>query len=658
MADGKVVIDTELLSKGAVDGMKKLGGTLAKVGGAGVKAIGTSVAATTVAVGALAAASVKAYAENEQLIGGVDTLFGESSKKLQNYANEAYKTAGMSANSYMAAVTSFSASLLQGLGGDTAKAADYANQALIDMSDNANKFGTDMEAIQVAYQGFSKQNFTMLDNLKLGYGGTKTEMERLLEDAQKLSGVKYDVTNFADVTKAINVIQTELGITGTTAKEASTTITGSLTSVKAAFDNLLVGLAGGVDLSPLIDNLVTSIGTAFNNLLPVVSQSLLGIDKLIRKLFPVIVEQLPVLFEEILPQFLELGGFIFESISKGLLDNMDSIVFFTNQLVSMILNGLPMFLDVGLQILTAFIQGMLDNVDGLTATITDVLTQIVSLITENAPIMIDAALSIIKGLAEGLIENLPVMIPMIIEFIRGLVEVIGEQLPIFVELAVQIIGILSEALLENIDLLATIIWTLLRSSIQIALGLLPQLTQLIINLVAAYMVGMVKYVNESIVQLIETIKTSVDSFNKMIEDFKKTSIDKIKELPEKIKALNKDFVLAGINIAKGIIDGFAQKIGEIIGKVIDMKNQVAAQLADFNPLGAIGDAVKNGVSNITANMQVKSDATPAQNGRPSNTMSNPSTNVYINTSASKLFNAVVEQNNGYSKGGYTPLASY
>lgn len=161
LADGKVIIDTELDPKGAESGMSKLGGTLAKVGGAGIKAVGASAAAATVAVGALAAASVKAYAENEQLIGGVDTLFGESSKKLQDYANEAYKTAGMSANSYMAAVTSFSASLLQGLGGDTEKAADYANQALIDMSDNANKFGTDMGAIQNAYQGFSKQNFTI-----------------------------------------------------------------------------------------------------------------------------------------------------------------------------------------------------------------------------------------------------------------------------------------------------------------------------------------------------------------------------------------------------------------------------------------------------------------------------------------------------------------
>jgi len=167
-------------------------------------------------------------------------------------------------------------------------------------------------------------------------------MQRLLEDAQKISGVKYDITNFADITKAINVVQTELGITGTTAKEASTTISGSFTSVKAAFDNLLVGIAGGGDLYPLINNLVESLGTAFNNLLPVVKQSLLGVDKLIRELLPLIMAQLPALFQEIIPQFLQLGGFIFESLSQGILDNMDSIVFFTNQLVAMILEGLPL----------------------------------------------------------------------------------------------------------------------------------------------------------------------------------------------------------------------------------------------------------------------------------------------------------------------------
>ena len=175
----------------------------------------------------MSTAAVNSYAEYEQLAGGVETLFKDSSNKLMGYADQAYKTAGMSANEYMSTVTSFSASLLQSLEGDTEKAADYANQAVIDMSDNANKMGTSIEMIQNAYQGFAKQNYTMLDNLKLGYGGTKEEMERLLADAEKISGIKYDISSFGDVTQAIHVIQTELGITGTTAKEASSTIQGS-----------------------------------------------------------------------------------------------------------------------------------------------------------------------------------------------------------------------------------------------------------------------------------------------------------------------------------------------------------------------------------------------------------------------------------------------
>ena len=215
--------------------MQKLGGTLGKVGGAAVGGVKAAVGAASVAIGGaavaiggLVTASVNAYASYEQLVGGVDTLFKDSSKKVQDYANNAYKTAGMSANQYMETVTGFSASLLQSLGGDTAKAAEYADSAIVDMSDNANKMGTSIEMITQTYGGFAKQNFTMLDNLKLGYGGTKTEMERLLEDAGKISGIEYDVSSYADITQAIHVMQQSMGIAGTTSKKASTTIQGSL----------------------------------------------------------------------------------------------------------------------------------------------------------------------------------------------------------------------------------------------------------------------------------------------------------------------------------------------------------------------------------------------------------------------------------------------
>lgn len=281
---------------------QKVGGAAVKVGK--VVAAGLGVAAT--AIGVVAKQSLDSYAEYEQLVGGVDTLFKESSARVQEYAAMAYKTASMSANEYMATVTSFSASLLQGLGGDTAMAADIADMAIQDMSDNANKMGTDMTAIQNAYQGFAKQNYTMLDNLKLGYGGTKTEMERLLADAQELTGIKYDISNLADVYSAIHAIQVEMDIYGTTAREASTTIQGSVAATKAAWQNLLVGFADdSADINKLVTNLVTSGTTALNNILPRISKIFGGISTFIAQAMPVIAAELPAMLEELLPGLVE-----------------------------------------------------------------------------------------------------------------------------------------------------------------------------------------------------------------------------------------------------------------------------------------------------------------------------------------------------------------
>ena len=227
--DGSIILTTKIDESGLSDGLKKLRGGILGFEKA-LKGVAVAGAGAFVAVGT---AAIKSYADFEQLKGGVETLFKDSADVLMGYADRAYQTAGLSANDYMETVTSFSASLLQSLGGDTEKAANYADQAIIDMSDNANKMGTSMEMIQNAYQGFAKQNYTMLDNLKLGYGGTKEEMQRLLDDAEKISGIKYDISSFADVTQAIHVIQTELGITGTTALEASSTIQGSASAMKS-----------------------------------------------------------------------------------------------------------------------------------------------------------------------------------------------------------------------------------------------------------------------------------------------------------------------------------------------------------------------------------------------------------------------------------------
>lgn len=353
--DAKKAIDdvTDEASKSE----SKMSNAFEKIGGAAVK-VG-AVMAKGVAVGASALATlsglaIKGYADYEQLVGGVDTLFKESSQKVQQYADMAYKTAGMSANEYMETVTGFSASLLQSLGGDTEAAADKANQAIIDMADNANKMGSSLESIQNAYSGFAKQNYTMLDNLKLGYGGTKEEMERLLADAEKFSGIKYDISNYADVVDAIHVIQDEMGIAGTTAKEASETISGSASAMKAAWQNLLVGIADeNADVSGLIDNLFTSAGNFAGNIIPRIEATLQGIGSAVKKGLPKILNMVMPLVEKMLPGLLsttlqmlgmlasavieklpELVDFIFETLGSlfeensvigGIIDSISSI---------------------------------------------------------------------------------------------------------------------------------------------------------------------------------------------------------------------------------------------------------------------------------------------------------------------------------------------
>ena len=300
-------------------GVGKAVGTVAKVGA-------TAVAAAATGIAALTKMGVEGYAQYEQLVGGVETLFKDSQGTVMKYAESAYKTAGMSANQYMETVTSFSASLIQSLDGDTAKAAEIGNMAITDMSDNANKMGTSIEMIQNAYNGFAKGNFTMLDNLKLGYGGTKTEMERLLADAEKISGIKYDISSFADVTEAIHVMQEEMGIAGTTAREAASTIEGSISMMKGAWQNLVVGMADeNANMEVLINNFVESVATAAHNILPRIEQALKGIGELITALAPVIAEALPRLVANVLPSLLSAAVSLVKALVEGIITALPAL---------------------------------------------------------------------------------------------------------------------------------------------------------------------------------------------------------------------------------------------------------------------------------------------------------------------------------------------
>lgn len=440
MADGTLIFDTNLDTSGLATGLGKIG----NVAGTAFKGIALATGAAATGIGILTKGALDGYAAYEQLTGGVETLFKESNDIVRGYAENAYKTAGMSANAYMETVTSFSASLIQSLDGDTAKAAQVADMAITDMSDNANKMGTSIDMIQNAYNGFAKGNFTMLDNLKLGYGGTQEEMKRLLKDAEAISGIEYDISSFADVAEAIHVIQTEIGITGTTAKEASSTIEGSTASMKAAWDNLVVGIADdNADIDSLINQFIDSATTMLGNVLPRIEIILTGIGQLIEKMVPVIMDQLPGIINGVLPQLIESGISMVNSIIQGIVDNLPALIDLAldvvMQLVDVLIENAPKLIEAGLQVIVQLALGIAEALPELIPTLVETILTIVETLIDNVDMLIDAAIAIILALAEGLIDALPVLIDKVPVIIDKLVAAIMGNLPKLVEMGITLI---------------------------------------------------------------------------------------------------------------------------------------------------------------------------------------------------------------------------
>lgn len=365
----KISVDTSEVDKNLGDTKEKAlsFGDVLKANIAG-QAIVAGVKAVAGAVKNIGEAAIQSYGEYEQLVGGVETLFKSSADTVMQYAANAYQTAGMSANEYMTTVTAFSASLLQSMGNDTDAAAEKANLAITDMSDNANKMGTDMQSIQNAYQGFAKQNYTMLDNLKLGYGGTKEEMQRLLDDANALNAAQgnytnYTISSYADIVDAIHTVQTEMGITGTTQLEASTTIQGSIASMKAAYDNFITGLGDeNADMAELITNLLGSTVTVAENLLPVVERILENIGVVVQEKGPEMIEKFVGYAVEKLPQVIELGMKMVMAIVSGLANNLPQIVRSVLDMMATIVktfvSSLPDIVNVGKQIVKGLWEGI------------------------------------------------------------------------------------------------------------------------------------------------------------------------------------------------------------------------------------------------------------------------------------------------------------
>lgn len=419
----------------------------------------------TAAIGKALSASISEGAALEQSLGGIETLFKDSADKVKANAAKAYQTAGMSANDYMELTTSFSASLLSSLAGDTSKAADVADMAMVDMSDNANKMGTNMEDIKNAYQGFAKQNYTMLDNLKLGYGGTKSEMERLLADAQKISGVEYNIDNLSDVYSAIHVIQGQLDITGTTAKEAATTISGSFNQMKAAAKNVMGEIALGMDVGPALNELANTIITfAAGNLLPAVwnvisalpsaivtfvtalgPQLFAAVSGLIPQIASGITTGIPTLYQsamqlmdqfnigiqEQLPTLLQKGVDFTSNIVNGILQNLPQVItmagnvitYFVNTIISM----LPTVLSAGARLLLRLVNGIINNLPQITQAAVTAIVRFVASIGQNLPQILQSGITIIAKLAAGLIRAIPNLVGQIPAIISAIVNAFTSQ---------------------------------------------------------------------------------------------------------------------------------------------------------------------------------------------------------------------------------------
>lgn len=511
--DGSVVIKI----KGDDSPFQKVLGKIGSAVNTAVKASAAAVGAASAGVAALGTACINAYADYEQLAGGVETLFKDSAETIHSYADNAYKTAGLSANEYMETVTSFSASLLQSLDGDTEKAAAAADLAITDMADNANKMGTAMESIQNAYQGFAKQNYTMLDNLKLGYGGTKEEMQRLLADAEKLSGVKYDLSSYADIVEAIHVIQTEMGITGTTAKEASTTIQGSVAGMKAAWANLMVGMADDTqDFDLLLSNFIESIGTVADNLLPRIGIVIEGMGKLVAGLAPEIASALPTLTNELLPNLVELGVQSISALVQGIQENGDSLAAGALSIVGTLAEGiaelLPMVADTAASLAVSLADGLTESLPQMVPVAAEMLTSLVENLTENADTILQAGVEIIEALDEGLVNALPKLVKTVPQLLLKISEVLNENAAQITDAAMQLMMHLVDGLVQAIPTLIETVPQIVINIANVINDNAPKLVDTALYLITRLAVGLVQAIPTLVVNIPKIIEAIVAAF--------------------------------------------------------------------------------------------------------------------------------------------------
>ncbi len=564
----------------------KAAGSLAKIS---VKGLAVGAGAAAAAVGGLVTASVKAYANYEQLVGGVETLFKNSAPTVQKYANNAYKTAGLSANQYMETVTSFSASLLQSVGGDTEKAAAYADMAITDMSDNANKMGTDMESIQTAYQGFAKQNYTMLDNLKLGYGGTKEEMARLVKDAAKLDkSVDANSMSYANIVKAIHAVQEEMGILGTTQKEAEKTISGSLASMKSAWGNMLTALVtGGDSFDQCVDNLVQSVKTFAGNILPVIKTALSGVTDLIAELAPMIAAEIPALVTQLLPELVNAGISMVQSLIDAIASNTGNIANAAMQIISSLVtfisSAVPQLVTVAGQLITALAQGLAQQLPTLIPTIVQGILQLVDNIVNLLPQLVDAGIQLILGLAQGLINALPQLISYVPTIIQNLVDGITQSLPLIINAGIQLINMLVNGLVQNLPALIQAALQMIDALTQGLIQNLPVIIQGALSMIQALVQGLIQNLPMILQAAIELINGLCTGLLQNLPLLINMAIQLVLSLAQGLMQNVQMLISAAVQLIIALVQGILQNLPLIISAAIQILVALAVGLVQAIP---------------------------------------------------------------------------
>ena len=594
-SDGTLKFDTSLDTGGLQSGMGKVASVAQQALGVFT---GQMMTRAVDALANLGKSALDSVGQLEQNVGGVETLFGDAADAVIASADRAYQTAGMSANDYMSTVTSFSASLLQSLGGNTEEAAKVADMAIIDMADNANKMGTSMDMIQNAYQGFAKQNYTMLDNLKLGYGGTKTEMERLLADAEKLTGVKYDINNLNDVYQAIHAVQEEMGITGTTAKEAASTLEGSMASAKAAWDNFMNGSGDA-------DQLADAFATAADNIVKNLAEIIPRFAETLPALGGAIIAQIPGLVAAIVPAVLSAGLSVLKQLQDAVLDfdfagTADKVV----QMITGFIegDGLGSLLDTLVTIFTGIVNGISSMLPSLLPALIELISYVVTSLLDQLPAILDCALELILGLAQGILAALPVLIEALPEVISSIVEFLISAVPQIIDAGIELLMALVDALPVIIDALVDALPQIIRATVTALIAAAPQIAKAGIKLLGA---------------LIEAIPVIVVELAEAVPDIVAAIIDVLAELPgligEVFAEIVTDLVEWGQQMVSNASTAASNMLSQVNSIIQELPGKIWTHLVNtVNKVVAWGQQMVSNASTAASNMLSKVSSTLQQ----------------------------------------------